>query len=56
MWLSLPILFVRTELDVSKVLKCGDLMPGRAFEVRAATEEEVPVAAAAHAKNAHGLK
>ncbi len=40
---------------MTHVLKCGDLMPGCAFEARAETETEVLEAAAAHAREAHGI-
>lgn len=40
---------------MTKVLKCGDLVPGCGFEARAETEDEILKAAAAHAKEAHGL-
>ncbi len=41
---------------MTKVLKCGDLVPGCAFEARGETDEEILKAAAAHAKEAHGLE
>lgn len=41
---------------MTKVLKCGDLMPGCGFEARGATGQDVLKAAAAHAKEAHGLE
>ena len=40
---------------MSKVMKCGDLMPGCDFEARGETEDDILQAAAAHAKEAHGL-
>jgi predicted small metal-binding protein len=40
---------------MTKVLKCGDLMPGCSFEARGETDDEILQAAAAHAKEAHGL-
>ncbi len=40
---------------MTKVLKCGALMPGCDFEARGETEAEVLKAAAAHAKQVHGL-
>ncbi|WP_078059317.1 DUF1059 domain-containing protein [Tropicimonas marinistellae] len=40
---------------MTKVLKCGDLMPGCDFEARAETEQEILQSAAAHAKEVHGL-
>jgi predicted small metal-binding protein len=40
---------------MTKVLKCGDLMPGCSFEARAETEDEILQAAAVHAKEVHGL-
>ena len=41
---------------MTKVLKCGDLMPGGTFQAKAETEAEVLQAAAAHAKQAHGME
>lgn len=41
---------------MTKVLKCGDLMPGCDFEARAESEEELLSAAAEHAKQAHGIE
>lgn len=41
---------------MTKILKCGDLMPGCTFQAKAETEAEVLQAAAAHAKQAHGLE
>ena len=41
---------------MSKVLKCGDLMPGCDFVAKGETEAEVLKAAAEHAKTAHGLE
>ena len=41
---------------MSKVLKCGDLMPGCNFVAKGDTEADVLKAAAAHAKSAHGLE
>ena len=41
---------------MTKVLRCGDLMPGCDFKASAATEDEILQAAAAHAKEAHGLE
>lgn len=41
---------------MTKVIKCGDLMPGCDFEARGETEADVVQAAAAHAKEAHDLK
>ncbi len=40
---------------MTKVLKCGDLMPGCDFEAKGETEDEVLRKAAVHAKEAHGL-
>jgi predicted small metal-binding protein len=40
---------------MTKVLKCGDLMPGCGFEARGETEQEILQAAAQHAKEVHGL-
>ena len=41
---------------MTKVLKCGDLMPECDFEARGETDEDILNAAAAHAKEAHGLE
>lgn len=41
---------------MTKVLKCGDLMPGCHFEARGKTEQDILQAAAVHAKEAHGLE
>jgi predicted small metal-binding protein len=40
---------------MTKVLKCGDLNPGCAFEARGRDENEVLQKAAQHAKTEHGL-
>lgn len=40
---------------MTKVLKCGDLMPGCSFEARGESVDEVLKAAAVHAKQVHGL-
>jgi len=40
---------------MTKVMKCGDLMPGCDFEARGDTEEDIMNAAATHAKEVHGL-
>jgi len=40
---------------MTKVLKCGDLMPGCEFQARGETVDEILRAAAVHAKEAHGL-
>jgi predicted small metal-binding protein len=40
---------------MTKVLRCGDLMPGCTWEGRGSTEEEVLMQAAEHAKSAHSL-
>ena len=40
---------------MTKVLKCGDLMPGCDFEARGESEEDILQAAATHAKEVHGL-
>lgn len=40
---------------MSKVMTCGELMPGCDFEARGDTEGEVLNAAAVHAKDVHGL-
>ncbi len=41
---------------MTKVLKCADLVPGCDFQARGETENEILQAAAAHAKNDHGLE
>ncbi|HWG18842.1 MAG TPA: DUF1059 domain-containing protein [Acidobacteriaceae bacterium] len=40
---------------MAKALKCGDLMPGCEFEAKGATEMEVLMKAAEHAKSAHNI-
>jgi len=40
---------------MTKVLKCGDLMPGCEFQARGETVDDILKAAAAHAKEAHGI-
>lgn len=40
---------------MTKVLKCGDLMPGCDFQARGDTDDEVLQQAAVHAKEAHGI-
>ncbi|WP_112322734.1 DUF1059 domain-containing protein [Oceanibium sediminis] len=40
---------------MTKVLKCGDLMPGCDFQAKAETEDEILQQAAQHAKEAHGM-
>ena len=40
---------------MAKVLRCGDLMPGCAFEAKGASEGEVLAQAAEHARTAHGI-
>ena len=40
---------------MTKVLKCGDLMPGCDFEAKGDTLDEVLQAAASHAKEVHNL-
>ena len=41
---------------MTKVLKCGDLMPGCPYEARGETEDEVVQKAGAHAKADHDLE
>ncbi|MSU90386.1 DUF1059 domain-containing protein [Rhodobacteraceae bacterium 2CG4] len=41
---------------MTKVLKCGDLMPGCTFQAKAETEDEILQAAATHAREAHNLE
>ena len=40
---------------MSKVMKCGDLMPGCDFVARGESENDILQAAAAHAKEVHHL-
>jgi predicted small metal-binding protein len=40
---------------MTKVLKCGDVVPGCDFEMTGSSEYEVLQKAAEHAKSAHGL-
>jgi len=40
---------------MTKVLMCGDLMPGCAFQARGETEDEILAAAGAHAQEVHNL-
>ena len=40
---------------MAKVLRCGDLMPGCAYEAKGSTEDEVLAQAAEHARTAHGI-
>lgn len=40
---------------MTKVLKCGDLMPGCDFRATGETEDEIMQKAAVHAKEAHGI-
>ena len=40
---------------MSKVMKCGDLMPGCDFVARGESESDILQAAAAHAKEVHHL-
>jgi predicted small metal-binding protein len=44
------------ECAMTKVLKCGDLNPGCAYEARGRDENEVLQKAAQHAKTEHGLE
>jgi len=41
---------------MAKKLACGDVVPGCDFVAEGATEEEVLVKAAAHAKATHGME
>jgi predicted small metal-binding protein len=41
---------------MTKVLKCGDVVPGCDFEIRGNSEDEVLQQAAEHAKTGHGLE
>jgi predicted small metal-binding protein len=40
---------------MSKVLRCGDIVPGCAFEAHGGTEDEVMQQAADHARTDHGI-
>jgi predicted small metal-binding protein len=40
---------------MSKVLKCGDVVPGCSYEIRGNSEQDVLQKAAEHAKSAHNL-
>jgi len=40
---------------MAKVLRCNDVMPGCAAEVRAETDDEVMRQVAEHAREVHGL-
>ncbi|MBF9035393.1 DUF1059 domain-containing protein [Rhodobacterales bacterium HKCCE2091] len=40
---------------MTKVLKCGSLMPGCDFVAKGESEDEILAQAAKHAKEAHGL-
>jgi len=40
---------------MAKVLRCNDVMPGCAAEVRAETDDEVMRQVAEHARKVHGL-
>ncbi len=40
---------------MAKELRCGDVMPGCGFVVKAETEQELMQKAVAHAKQAHQL-
>jgi predicted small metal-binding protein len=41
---------------MSKLLRCGDIFPGCAAEVRADSDDEVLRQAAEHARAAHGVE
>jgi predicted small metal-binding protein len=41
---------------MTKVLKCGDVVPGCNFEMRGNSEDEVLKIAADHAKTAHNMQ
>lgn len=41
---------------MEKLLRCGDVAPGCAEEVRGATEEEILRQAVEHARTAHGIE
>jgi predicted small metal-binding protein len=43
------------EASMSKVLKCGDLMPGCSFVAEGKDTAEVMAKGAEHAKTAHGM-
>jgi predicted small metal-binding protein len=41
---------------MTKVLRCGDMMPGCDFVARAESEDELMQKAAQHAREAHGMQ
>ena len=51
----IPVSILYMGMGMTKVLHCGDLVPGCTFEARGETEDEVLSQAAVHAEEAHGL-
>lgn len=41
---------------MTKLLKCGDLVPGCGWQAEAETEDELLKKAAAHAQGVHGME
>src|ERR1700752_916217 len=41
---------------MTKVLRCGDVVPGCSYEARAETENELMQKVAQHAREAHGMQ
>jgi predicted small metal-binding protein len=41
---------------MTKVLRCGDMMPGCEYVARAESEDELMQKAAEHAREAHGIQ
>jgi predicted small metal-binding protein len=48
-------MFLIGEKSMSKILKCGDVVPGCKAELRGTSEQEVLKKAAEHAKAAHNV-
>jgi predicted small metal-binding protein len=44
------------EITMSKVMKCGDVVPGCEYVARGQNEDEVLTRAAEHAKRDHGME
>jgi predicted small metal-binding protein len=53
--MSIPPFFPRKEIQMGKVLKCGDVHLGCKFEARGNSEEEVLRQASEHARKEHNL-
>jgi predicted small metal-binding protein len=41
---------------MTKVLRCGDVVPGCNYEARASSEDELMQKVAQHAREAHGMQ